>query len=140
MITIYLDKQVFSYLFNAKDGDKYAILRDKILTHKDEFIFIYSNAHLFDLQDDQTPIKYDEMEFMQSIVDGNRLIYEASKQEIIKQSPRDAFETIVKLGDFSWLEDFDILQLTEEQRKTINNIIDISIKDLKGELDFDWLR
>ena len=140
MITIYLDKQVFSYLFNAKDGDKYAILRDKILTHKDEFIFIYSNAHLFDLQDDQTPIKYDEMEFMQSIVDGNRLIYEASKQEIIKQSPRDAFETIVKLGDFSWLEDFDILQLTEEQRKTINNIIDISIKDSKGELDFDWLR
>lgn len=138
MITIYLDKQVFSHLFNARE-EKYSLLREKILSHKDEFIFFYSNAHLFDLQDDKTDIKYSEMEFMQSIVDGNRLIYEPPKQEVMKQSPRDAFETIGKIGDFSWLENFDFSQITAEQRNAINNIVDISIKDLKGELGFDWL-
>ena len=138
MVTIYLDKQVFSHLFNARE-EKYARLREKILSHKDEFIFFYSNAHLFDLQDDKTDIKYSEMEFMQSIVDGNRLIYEASKQEVMTQSPRDAFETIGKVGDFSWMENFDFSQLTVEQRNAINNIADISVKDLKGELGFDWL-
>ncbi|MCR9012132.1 hypothetical protein [Gabonibacter chumensis] len=138
MVTIYLDKQVFSHLFNARE-EKYALLREKILSHKDEFIFFYSNAHLFDLQDDKTDIKYAEMEFIQTIVDGNRLIYEASKQEVMKQSPHDAFKTIGKVGDFSWLENFDFSQITVEQRNAINNIVDISIKDLKGELEFDWL-
>lgn len=101
--------------------------------------FFYSNAHLFDLQDDKTDIKYAEMEFMQSIVGENRLIYESNKLEVMKQSPRKAFETIGKVDDFSWLENFDFSQITEEQRNAINNIVDISIKDLKGELDFDWL-
>lgn len=138
MITIYLDKHVFSHLFNAREK-KYSLLREKILSHKDKFIFFYSNAHLFDLQDDKTDIKYAEMEFMQSVVDGNRLIYENTKQEVIKQSPRDAFESIDKIEDFSWLENLDFSQIKEEQRNAINNIFDISIKDLKGELDFDWL-
>ena len=138
MVTIYLDKHVFSHLFNARD-EKYALLREKILSHKDEFIFFYSNAHLFDLQDDKTDIKYSEMEFMQSIVNGNRLIYEDSKQEVMKQSPRDAFETIGKIGDFSWLDNFDLSQITKEQCIAINNIVDISINDFKGQLDFDWL-
>lgn len=75
MVTIYLDKQVFSHLFNAKE-EKYSLLHEKILSHKDEFIFFYSNAHLFDLQDDKTDIKYTEMECMQSIVSGYHLIYE----------------------------------------------------------------
>ena len=128
MVTIYLDKQVFSHLFNAKD-EKFCRLREKILSHKDEFIFFYSDGHLFDLQNDLTDCKYAEMEFMQSIVDGNRLIYETPKQEVMKQSPREAFETIGKFGDFSWLDNFDISQITEDQIKAINNIVDISIKD-----------
>lgn len=138
MVTIYLDKQVFSHLFKAKE-EKYILLREKILSHKDEFIFFYSNGHLFDLQDDKTDIKYDEMKFMQSVVDGNRLIYEDSKQIVVKQSPCDVFETIGRLDDYSWLENFDYSKITEEQRIAINNIVDISMKDLRGELDFDWL-
>lgn len=73
MVTIYFDKQIFSHLFSAKE-EKYSILREKILPHKDDFIFLYSNAHLFDLQQDTTNIKYEEMDFMQSIVDGNHII------------------------------------------------------------------
>ena len=70
MVTIYLDKQVFSYLFKASN-EKYAALREKILSHKDEFIFCYSNAHLFDMQDDLTDTKYSEMDFVQSVVNGD---------------------------------------------------------------------
>lgn len=138
MVTIYLDKQVFSYLFKAKDK-KYALLREKILSHRDEFIFFYSNGHLFDLQNDQTSIKYAEMEFMQSIVDGNRLIYEDSKRIVLKQAPHDVFESLGKIGDFSWLENFDLSQMPQELRRAINNIVDIGTKDLAGQLGFDWL-
>ena len=60
MVTIYFDKQVFSHLFKTKD-EKYIALREKILSHKDEFIFLYSNAHLLDLQNDTTDTKYAEM-------------------------------------------------------------------------------
>ncbi len=138
MVTIYLDKQVFSHLFNARN-EKYSLLHEKICSHKNEFIFFYSNAHLFDLQDDKTNIKYAEMEFMQTIVEGNRLIYESSIQQVMKQSPRDAFETVGKVGDFSWLDNFDVSKIPEEQLNTINNIVDISIRDLKGELGLNWL-
>ena len=117
MVTIYLDKQVFSHLFNAKE-EKYSLLREKILSHKDEFIFFYSNAHLFDLQDDKTDIKYTEMEYMQSIVSGYHLIYENHKQEVIKQSPRNAFETIGKIEDFSWPD----LKVWEKSHRMSSNI------------------
>ena len=70
---------------------------------------LFPNGHLFDLQNDPTNLKFAEMEFMQSIVNGNRLIYENSKLGIIKQSPCDAFGTIGKIGDFSWLENVDFL-------------------------------
>ena len=138
MVTIYLDKQVFSHLFNAKD-EKYCRLREKILSHKDEFIFFYSDGHLFDLQNDKSDKKFAEMEFIQSIVEGNYLIYKDFEQVVLKQSPCESFTTIGIIGDFSWLENIDFLQLTEEQRNVINNIVDISVKDFKGELDFDWL-
>lgn len=111
MITIYLDKQIFSYLFNAKEA-KYSLLREKILSHKDDFIFFYSNAHLFDLQDDKTDIKYKEMEFMQSIVDGNHLIYDGDKLVVLKQSPYDSFKAIGNINDLSWLENMDISKIT----------------------------
>ena len=61
MVTIYFDKQLFSHLFKSQE-EKYLVLREKILSHRDEFIFTYSNAHLFDLQQDTTDIKYDEMD------------------------------------------------------------------------------
>ncbi len=138
MVTIYLDKHIFSHLFNGKD-EKFIKLREKILSHKDEFIFLYSNGHLFDLQQDKTDTKYDEMEFIQSIVDGNHLIYENQRIGIAKETPSVAFGNIGKMNDYTWLDDFDFSQLTQEQCDAINNIIDISIKSSTGQLDFDWL-
>ena len=138
MVTIYFDKQVFSHLFKAKD-EKYIALREKILSHKDEFIFLYSNAHLMDLQNDTTDTKYAEMEFMQSIVDGNCLVYESPDIVVRKQTPWEAFDTIHRIDDFSWIDDIDFSTITDDQRNAINNIVDIAAKDLSGKLDYDWL-
>ena len=73
MVTIYLDKQIFSYLFKSNEA-KYKALKEKILSHKDDFIFLYSDAHLFDLQKDNTERKFAEMEFMQEIEDFQKII------------------------------------------------------------------
>ena len=128
MVTIYFDKQVFSHLFKAKD-EKYFAMREKILSHRDEFIFLYSNAHLMDLQNDTTDTKYAEMEFMQSIVDGNCLVYESPDIVVRKQTPREAFDTIHRIDDFSWIDDIDFSTITDDQRNAINNIVDIAAKD-----------
>lgn len=138
MVNIYFDKQLFSYLFNAKE-EKYVILRDKILSHKDDFVFLFSNAHLLDLQRDDTDTKYKEMDFMQSIVGENFLISKDSKIEVANESPRSAFNYVVNTQNLSWLDDFDLSQIPEEQYDFINNVFDLSIKDLKGELDSDWI-
>ena len=138
MITIYLDKQVFSHLFNARE-EKYSTLRDKILAHGDEFIFTYSNAHLFDLKTDETDIKYDEMNFMESVVHGNYLIYEDFKLKLLNQSPKSAFDGVAEISDFSWIDDIDLSKLTQEQISVINNVFDIGYKDLTGQLEPDWL-
>lgn len=139
MVTIYFDKQLFSHLFNAQE-EKYRVLREKILSHRGEFIFLYSNAHLFDLQQDMTDIKYGEMDFMQTIVDGNHIFFENPNIMVGKETPRSAFDNITAIDDFSWLDNLDLSQITKEQRDVINNIMDISYKDLTGQLEFDWLK
>ena len=138
MVTIYLDKQVFSYLFKASN-EKYAALREKILSHKDEFIFCYSNAHLFDMQDDLTDTKYSEMDFVQSVVNGHHLIYKDCAINLVSDHPRDVYENLHDVGDFSWLEDIDFSNLTQEQIDVINNISDLTAKEFTGQLEFDWL-
>ena len=138
MVTIYFDKQFFSYLFNAKE-EKYIILRDKILSHKDDFVFLFSDAHLLDLQQDSTDIKYKEMDFMQSIVGENCLICKDSNIVVANESPRSAFSHFANTQQLSWLDNFDLSQIPKEQYDFINNAIDLSIKDLKGELELDWI-
>ena len=138
MVTIYFDKQLFSYLFNAKE-EKYIILRDKILSHKDDFVFLFSDAHLLDLQQDSTDIKYKEMDFMQSVVGENCLICKDSNIVVANESPRSAFSHFVNTQQLSWLDNFDLSQIPKEQYDFINNAIDLSIKDFKGELELDWI-
>lgn len=111
MVTIYLDKQIFSYLFKSNEA-KYKALKEKILSHKDDFIFLYSDAHLFDLQKDNTERKFAEMEFMQEIVDSNRLVLDGRKINLLKDFPKDIFNTLKKLGD---IDVIDFSQLNTEQ-------------------------
>ncbi len=59
MTTIYFDKQIFSYLFKSKE-DKHRNLLQKIIENKKDFIFLYSDAHLHDLYQDSTTLKYED--------------------------------------------------------------------------------
>lgn len=135
MVTIYLDKQIFSYLFKSNEA-KYKTLKEKILSHKDDFIFLYSDAHLLDLQKDETEQKFAEMEFMQEIVDSNRLILDGRKVDIVKDAPKDLFDTLNKVGD---IDTIDFSQLNTEQINILSNAIDLFIKDINGQLELNWL-
>lgn len=109
------------------------------MAHKNEFVFLFSNAHLLDLQQDTTDIKYDEMKFMQSIVDCNYIVYDTHRIKMINESIHSAFNNTAKVDDLSWFENIDFSQFTTEQCDIINNVIDILIKERDGKLEFDWL-
>ena len=84
MITIYFDTHVFSHLYKGQE-EKFQVLRRKILEHKDEFIFLYSDAHLQDLYNDPTDTKYREMEFMKEIVNEYHIAYKLLLSELSQQ-------------------------------------------------------
>ncbi len=135
MVTIYLDKQIFSYLLKSNEA-KYKALKEKILSHKHDFIFLYSDAHLLDLQKDKTEQKFAEMKFMQEIVESNRLIYNDLKINLIKNTPEEIFNT---LREVDKIDAIDFSKLTKEQINILSNVIDIFIKDITGNLEINWL-
>ena len=138
MVTIYFDKQVFSYLFNARD-EKYVRLKEKILSHKDEFIFLYSAGHLMDLNNDASEIKYAEMELMHSIVDENFLVFD-SYIKVSRISPMGAFSNLGVPFKKPLLDNLDFSNLSKEQIYALNNISDLIKKEIDGGLEFDWLK
>ena len=62
--------------------EKYLLLRERYCLTRMSFFFSIQMLICFDLQDDKTDIKYAEMEFMQSIVGENRLIYESNNWKL----------------------------------------------------------
>lgn len=138
MVTIYFDKQVFSYLFKARE-EKYVRLREKILLHKEEFIFLYSAGHLMDLSNDKSEIKYAEMDFMHSIVDENFLIFD-SGIKVCKMLPINAFLNFGESLKNPILNNLNFSCLSKEQISVLNNISDLIKKDIDSLLPFDWLK
>lgn len=136
MVTIYLDKQIFSYLFKSNEA-KYKALKEKILSHKNDFIFLYSDAHLLDLQKDKTEQKFAEMKFMQEIVESNRLVYNDKQINLIKNTPDEIFNTLKEVDKI--IDTIDFSELTKEQINILSNITDIFIKDITGNLNINWL-
>ncbi len=63
MERIYFDKQIFSHLFK-QENPVYQNLLIQLLADKHHFLFCYSHAHLLDLKNDKTDIKYKELEFI----------------------------------------------------------------------------
>ena len=116
MVTIYLDKQVFSHLFKGNE-EKYRQLREKIYKHRDEFIFLYSEGHILDLQNDTTDIKFKELEFIKSIVGNHCLIYHSPYIQVATIEPAKAFEDRPDFFDTKWIEDLDWDNLMKDQSK-----------------------
>jgi len=122
MVRIYFDKQIFSYLFK-KEKSQYVKLLDKIKTQKAS-LFCYSHAHLLDLKNDKTNIKYSELEFIDTIVNDNYLSYHAIKKKTscYLARPLEAFADLEEDSDevdFSSILNFDTSDLSAEDKEKI---------------------
>lgn len=138
MVTIYFDTHVFSHLYKEQE-EKFQVLRKKILEHKEEFIFLYSDAHLQDLYNDPTETKFQELEFMKDIVDEYHITYNAPIIQVDLETPYSRFKSIKAIEDTNWVDEIDQNNLSDEQIITLRNSMDILAKDLSGELAPEWL-
>jgi hypothetical protein len=126
MDRIYFDKQIFSHLFKGKDS-RYTKLLVDIMESKRHLLFCYSHAHLLDLKNDKTEIKYDELAFMSQIVDDNYISYDAIEKSTscYLASPQEAFAQIDSEDDvisFSGLfENINLDYATPEQAAQIES-------------------
>ncbi|AXT20773.1 hypothetical protein D7030_11615 [Flavobacteriaceae bacterium AU392] len=122
MVRIYFDKQIFSHLFK-QEKSQYVKLLEKIRIQKAS-LFCYSHAHLLDLKNDKTDIKYSELKFIDSIVNDNYLSYHAieKKTSCYLARPLEAFADVENETDhidFSSLFDFDTSNLNPEELEKI---------------------
>lgn len=137
MTTIYFDKQIFSYLFKSKE-DKHRNLLQKIIENKKDFIFLYSDAHLHDLYQDSTTLKYEELKFMKEIVDSNHLVYIYPCIQADYQEPLVGFTSLKPLEDTTWVEDLDFENPQGELESLVLNAIDIWVQDSYESLSPLW--
>ncbi|MFT4611472.1 MAG: hypothetical protein ACJA1H_002617 [Glaciecola sp.] len=124
MVRIYFDKQIFSHLFK-QEKSQYVILLEKIRKQKAS-LFCYSHAHLLDLKNDKTDIKYSELEFIDSIVNDNYLSYHEIKKKTscYLARPLVAFADVENETDhidFSSLFDFGTSDLNPEDLEKLQN-------------------
>jgi hypothetical protein len=136
MVRIYFDKQIFSHLFK-KEKSKYVNLLNKIRAQKAS-LFCYSHAHLLDLKNDKTNIKYSELKFIDSIVNDNYLSYHAIKKKTscYLARPLEAFESVESDNEkinFSSILNFDTNDLNNEDKEKIRNA-----KALLSDTKFDF--
>jgi len=88
---IYMDINVFAAL---RDSGRGADL-DYLIEQKKHHVFLFSDAHLDDLNRDATALKFADLEFMQRLVDGNYLVNVANEKRcnIFMATPIEAFRS-----------------------------------------------
>lgn len=124
MERIYFDKQIFSYLFKATSPTYTKFLED-LYANDDNFTFCFSHAHLLDLKNDKTEIKYKELEFIETLVKDNYLTYDSTQKNAFCfiAKPLEAFRDIeVDEPPFSlsnFFKDIDLSFATQEQKEQI---------------------
>jgi len=99
MVTVYFDSQIFRYLKNI---EKYPTSKQPLIQrlskyiseNREHFLYFFSHAHLLDLANDKTDKKYEDLKFMESVVDNNFLIqhFGSDKAKYLLVDPITAFE------------------------------------------------
>jgi hypothetical protein len=74
MARIYFDSNVFSGLKN-EEQTKYCALKEAIAKYKDNLVFVFSHAHIRDKINDNTSFKFEDFEYMKTLVSDNYLSY-----------------------------------------------------------------
>lgn len=115
---IYLDKQIFSHLFK-QEQEKYCSLLPKLLSRMDTNLFCYSHAHLLDLKNDTTDIKFRELEFMETLVADNYISYHGidKKTSFYLARPTETFESEINTS-----ENIDIASLFSKNTKDLSEL------------------
>lgn len=138
MERIYFDKQIFSYLFKGIDP-VYKKFLSTLYSQKDNFLYCYSHGHLLDLKNDKTDIKYQELEFIETLVKDNYLLYHAidKKTSCYLAKPLEAFKDVNEedepISFSSLFDDINLSHATEEQKDQI-----AKAKDLFTNQKFDF--
>lgn len=93
MIKIYFDHNVYQDL---KKSDNEALLK-KVMAAKEFAVFCFSEAHLYDLNQDKTDEKFNDMKFIESITDSNCYFF-TDRTQFNYRTPTEYYE------DFDWSE------------------------------------
>lgn len=148
MKTVYFDSQIFREL--KKEENKY--LLDKILKLKnDKLKYVYSDAHIYDLQNDKTDKKIEDLQFMSNIVENNYILFDKNTNSFIKNEINIEnnynyfydFNSLFSLDCFNIFSLFNIIQGGEIDAElkplleVLNNILQ-TIKDIKIPLNFEY--
>lgn len=145
MKRIYFDSNIFREL---KKNTSENSLFEKIIKAKDRLLFLYSHAHLLDLQEDKTDYKFKDLLFMEQLVDNNYLFIEHKKEHANLQlaTPTEAFEVIgsgysieENLFDFDDIFNLEGLEVTPESKKAkekLNKALSTPLKlNLKSNIE-----
>ncbi|MEI0606998.1 hypothetical protein R4K48_08530 [Brachyspira pulli] len=132
---VYFDKNIFSILKNEYKSSNTNNF-NKIINSKNKFLYVYSYAHIFDLQNDDTNKKEEDFEFMSQIVDNNFIYYDMNKNQYIltNKSIIECFNNTIKFN--SIYDKLNFNNLTESFLNVFPKITDEKIEDdLKNYLD-----
>jgi len=137
MKRVYLDSNIYRYL---KNDDSFIL--NKINETREEYIYYYSYAHLSDLSKDKTDKKFDDLLFMEKIVDNHFLNLNPEEvfTNVLVASPTEAynsmnFNPINEAFDFNeFLQDLtvtdeDTPELKEAKEK-LNLLLKMPFNDL----------
>jgi hypothetical protein len=142
MLRIYLDTNVFSNLKSNKT-ELYQELNELIVQYKSNISFYFSQAHIRDKRNDTSDKKFEDFDFMESLVEDNYIAYDPIEKhsssylttpgQVHKDDKDDSVKTI--LNDF-WESDehdtFEIILLKDALRKMMEMIqVPISIPDFE---------
>jgi hypothetical protein len=115
---IYFDKQIFSHLFK-QEQDKYCSLLPKLYKAVNNNLFCYSHAHLLDLKNDSTNIKFAELEFMETLVADNYISYHGieKKTSFYLARPSETFASEINTA-----ENIDITSLLSKDSDDLSEL------------------
>ena len=148
METVYFDSQIFREL--KKEENKY--LLDKIIKLKNNKLkYVYFDAHIYDLQNDKTDKKIEDLKFMSRIVENNYMLFDINTNSFIKNETNIEnnynyfydFNSLFSLDYFNIFSLFNNIQGEEIDTELnplfelLNNILQI-IKNLKIPLNFEY--
>lgn len=111
MIKVYLDHNVYQDLKRPE----HAALLEKVKASKQFVIYVFSEAHLYDLNQDMTDHKFEDMRFIEAIADKN-CCYFTDRTEFSYRSPTQYWE------DFDWSMTHDYAGLLDSMIAAFGNL------------------